>query len=160
MLSASVHAEEERVRAGQQVSEILETLRFAGGDHLEGDKSGRFIRRLAAVFLQPLLLVEALGLGAGQKRLARFGAPGPQIDALNQPLFDRLLERDLVMRPTHRIALLDNAADDLVKDTVSPAMGRDDFKLPAPGDDRLGDAIKQALVLVQREFVEHNMAAF
>ncbi len=39
-------------------------------------------------------------------------------------------------------------------------MGRDEGELAAPGRERFGDAIEQALVLVQRKLVQLNMTAF
>ena len=72
MLAAGVHAEEERVWAGEQVIEIFEAIGLAGGDHVEGDEGAGFVGGDAAVFLEPLLLIEALGAGAGEKLLGRF----------------------------------------------------------------------------------------
>ena len=39
-------------------------------------------------------------------------------------------------------------------------MSGDDFQLAAPGGDRLGDAIEQALIGMEREFIENHVAMF
>src|SRR5437588_3070452 len=64
------------------------------------------------------------------------------------------------MEPAHRIAALFDVAQDLVENGIGTAMGGDDFELAAPGGARFGHAIEEALVGVEREFVEDDVAAF
>jgi hypothetical protein len=64
------------------------------------------------------------------------------------------------MRPAHRVAALFDVAQDLVEDGIGSAMGGDDFQLAAPRRDRLGHAIEQALIGVEREFVQDHVAMF
>jgi hypothetical protein len=64
LLAAGVEAEKERVRAILQIGEVLEAIGFAGGHHREGDERRRLIARQAAILLEPLFFIEALGLRA------------------------------------------------------------------------------------------------
>src|SRR2546430_878091 len=64
------------------------------------------------------------------------------------------------MGPAHRVAALFDVAQDLVENGICAAMGGDDFELAAPGGDWFGHPIEEALVGVQRKFVEDDVAAF
>src|SRR5438046_1429209 len=61
--------------------------------------------------------------------------------------------------PAHGVAVVDDLADELVEEGLDAAMGGDDGKSAAPLSDGFGNAIKQALILVEGEFVEFDMAA-
>ena len=48
----------------------------------------------------------------------------------------------------------------MVEESVDAAMGGDDGKLASPHCNGFGDAIEKALILMKRELVESDMAAF
>jgi hypothetical protein len=47
--------------------EKLQIGLFAGSQHVEGDEGGRFVGGSAAVFLEPLFVVDALGAEASDE---------------------------------------------------------------------------------------------
>ena len=70
-----------------------------GGEHFVGDESGGFVGRNAAVFLEPLLLIDALGVNASEESFRRFVPASFFIDALDQTLGDGGLDGDGVQGP-------------------------------------------------------------
>ena len=62
--------------------------------------------------------------------------------------------------PAHFIVALFDVGNDFVEDGVCAAMGGDDGDLAAPGGDGFGDLIEHALILMESEFVELDVAAF
>ena len=57
----------------EQIIEILQAIGFAGVEHLVTEEGARFVCWLTAVFLGPLLGVDALRPDAGEKLAASFG---------------------------------------------------------------------------------------
>src|SRR5205085_11337700 len=113
-------------------------------------------------FLEPLLLINALGAEAGHEgvstfRLSRSVALSPTlsprrgragefpINFFDEALLDGFLERDGVEAPAHRIAAFFDVGDDFVENGAGPAMGRNDGNLATPSGDGFGDLIEHAL---------------
>src|SRR5688572_9158037 len=65
-----------------------------------------------------------------------------------------------MMAPTHGIAVVLDGLEDFIKDGLVAAMGGDDGELAAPGGARLGDAIEFALLAMDGELVELDVAGF
>ena len=61
----------------------VEVAVFAGGDQIIGKESARLVSRDAAVFLEPLFLVDALGAETLQELFARFVPMGLFVNTLD-----------------------------------------------------------------------------
>jgi len=64
--------------------EEMEVGIFAGGDHVVGEESGRFIGWNATILLIPLILVDALGVNPALELFRSFAASGLLVDALDK----------------------------------------------------------------------------
>jgi len=76
---------------------------FAGFDHFVGEEGGGFVGRSAAVVLEPLLFVNALGAKAGEEFGAGLVSAVLLVNALDDALSDGSFERDGVEGPAHGI---------------------------------------------------------
>ena len=72
---------------------------FAGVNHVMGDEGGGFVGWDAAVLLQPLLLINTLGLEAFEESPARLVTSALLVDALDDALLDGFLDGDGVEGP-------------------------------------------------------------
>jgi len=72
---------------------------FVGGDHFEGDEGGGFVGWDAAVLLEPLFLIDALGFEAAEEIGSGFVAASFGVDALDEALGDGFLDGDGVQAP-------------------------------------------------------------
>jgi hypothetical protein len=140
--------------------EEVEVGEFAGGEEFVREEGGGFVGGEAAIFLKPLFFVDAFGADAGEEIGPGFVAARFLVDALNQALVDGFLEWEGVEAPAHGIAIVGDFADELIEEGVGAAVGGDDGEVAAPGGDGLGHAVEEALIFVQGEFVEFNVAAF
>jgi hypothetical protein len=130
-----------------------------GVEEVVGEEGGGFVGGDAAILLVPLFLVDALGAEACEESFTGFDGAGFFVDAFDNAFDDCLLNGDLVKRPSHGVAVF-GVLDELIEEGADAAVGGDDGELAAPGGDGFGNAVKEALVLVEREFVEGDMAAF
>src|SRR5258707_5534647 len=87
---------------------------------------------LTAVFLKPLLLVDAFGFEADQELFTSVTTAGLLVDALHDALLDRLLDGDAMQAPPHRIAVLGDVTNQLIEDRIDAAMSGDDRELATP----------------------------
>ena len=71
----------------------------AGVEDFVGKESGVFVGGDAAIFLEPLLFVNALGFEAFEENIARFGSAGFFVDAFDDAFLDGFLDRDFMERP-------------------------------------------------------------
>src|SRR5262249_16872689 len=114
----------------------------------------------AAVFLVPALLIEAFGSKALEVGFAGIVSAGFGVDAFDDAFFDGFVNRDAMIAPAHGVAVFGDVADELVEEGVDAALGGDDGELAAPGGAGFGDAIEGALIFVQGELVQGDVAAF
>ncbi len=106
-----------------------------------------------------MFFVDAFGSQSLEEPCAGFAQARLGVDALDQALLDRFLERHLVETPAHRVAVFKNVANEFVEEGADAAMRGNDRESSAPGRNRLGDSIEQALVLMQGELVQLHMTA-
>ena len=71
----------------------------AGVEDFVGKEGGVFVGRDAAVFLEPLLFVDALGFEASEEGFARFFGTGFFVDAFDDAFLDGFLDRDFMEGP-------------------------------------------------------------
>jgi len=71
----------------------------AGVEDFVGKEGGVFVGGDAAVFLEPLLFVNALGFEAFEENIARFGSAGFFVDAFDDAFLDGFLDRDFMEGP-------------------------------------------------------------
>ena len=110
------------MRVQQPRSRLHAVGGFAGAEHFVGDEGGVFVGGDAAVFLEPLFLVDAFFAGAFEELFAGFVCARDFVDLLNDALFDGVLNGDAVMGPAHGVTLVFDAGDDLVEDGVDAAV--------------------------------------
>ena len=132
----------------------------AGVEHFVGEEGGIFVGGDAAIFLFPLLGVDALGFEAFQEGFTGVVATRSGVDAFNDAFLNGFVDRNAVVAPGHGVAVFRDVADEMVEESIDAAMGGDDGELAAPGGAGLGDPVKGALILVEGEFVEGYVAAF
>jgi hypothetical protein len=133
---------------------------FGGVEEVIGKEGGVFIGREAAIFLEPLFFVEAFGAEAGEEGLREFVAARFFVDAVDDAFGDGFLDGNGVEGPAHGVIGFGDGAEDFVKNGVVAAVGGDDGELAAPGGDGFSDAVEEALVGVESELVEGDVAAF
>ena len=137
----------------------------AAVEEFVGEEGGGFVGGDAAVFLVPLFLVNALGAEAFKEVVAGFGGSGRRpdatllVDALDEAFGDGFLDGDLVEGPLHGVGAF-GVLDEVVEEAADAARGGDDGELAAPGGDGFGDAVELALVGVEGEFIQGDVAAF
>ena len=74
VFAANVEAEDKRIWAAFEVSEVFEAIVGLGfGDEIEAEEGGGGVARLAAIFLEPLFFIEAFALEAGDELGAGVG---------------------------------------------------------------------------------------
>ena len=132
----------------------------AARQQLIGDEGGGVVGGNAAIFLEPLFLVEAFGADALEEGIGRFGAAGFPVDAFDDAFGDGFMDGVGVEMPAHGIALFADVADELVEERIAAAVSGDDGERAAPLGDGFGDEEKLALVGVEGELVDFDMAAF
>src|SRR5580765_1616645 len=86
-------------------------------------------------------------------------APFFFVDAFDDTFGDGFLDRDFVQGTAHGVTVF-GVLDKLIEKGADAAMGGDDGELTAPGGDGFGDAVEEALILVESEFVDGDVAAF
>src|SRR6266478_1283747 len=99
---------------------------FAGGDHLVGDEGGRLVGWETAVFLFPLLFIDALGVLPGHPLFRSIVGACRGVDLLDQALRDSGFDGNFMKRPAHGISALLDIAEDLVKDRADAAVSGND----------------------------------
>lgn len=104
----------------------------AGVEHLVGEEGGVFVGGDTAVFLEPLLFVNALGTEAGGEGFTGFVAAGLFVDALDDAFVHRFLERHTMETPAHGIAVFRDVTDKLIEEGAGAAVGGDDGELAGP----------------------------
>jgi hypothetical protein len=82
------------------------------------------------------------------------------VDALDDALGNGFLDGNGVETPAHGVAVLGDGADEFEENGGEAAVSGNDGELAAPGGDGFGDAIEEALIFVESEFVESDVAAF
>lgn len=131
---------------------------FGVGDHFVGDEGGLFVCGSAAVFLEPVFLVNAFGAEASEELSGGFVAAGALIDFLDEALGDGIVEGDAMRAPAHGIAFFFDGSEDFVEDGGCAAMGGNDGELATPLGAGLCIAEEIALIFVDCEFVEFDMS--
>ena len=106
-----------------------------------------------------MFLVDAFGAEAFEESVTGFVGAGFLVDAFDDAFGDCFLNRDFVEGPAHGVIFF-GVLDELVEECADATVSGDDGELAAPGGDGFGDAIQEALVLVEGKFVEGDMAAF
>jgi hypothetical protein len=151
-------------RGGEGLHELFEgeEVEFgvgAGVEHFIGEEGGIFVGGDAAVFLVPGFLVGAFAAEALEEMFAGFVGAFLFVDAFDDALGDGFLDGDFVEGPAHGITVF-GVLDELIEEGADTAVGGDDRELAAPHGNGFGDAIEEALVGVEGELVEGNVAAF
>ena len=165
MFARDIHADIEGVSLGFTVlegsEEFLQRRHAAGGfagiEEFIGEEGGGFIGGLAAVFLLPLFLVEAFGAKPGDEVFTGVLGLVELIDAFDEALLDRIVEGDPVMTPAHAITADFDVGNDFIEDGAKAAMRGEDGEGAAPGGARFGEAIEEALVLMDGELIQFDM---
>src|SRR5436190_168652 len=80
------------------------------------------------------------------------------LDRRGRPLLAGFLDVDGVKAAAQGVAALGDVANELGEQGIVAAMGGDDIESAAPGGYGLGDAIVVALIFVEGELVEFDVA--
>ena len=95
------------------------TAVFAGVEHLVGKEGRGFVGGRATIFLQLLLIVDALGTQPANELGAGLVEAGFLVDLFHQALVYGLVQGDRMNFPVHRIAIFQSIADKLIEDAAT-----------------------------------------
>ena len=137
---------------------------FAAGNQVVFQECHVVVGRDAHVFLQERFLIHATGLdevvvGRFVHRLPFVVLGQLLLQLVEQPLVERVFQRDPVQADALRVAAFAHFADQLIEEVVAAAVGAEHLQAAAPGDAGIGNGPQLARVFVQGEFVQHAAAA-
>ena len=108
------------------------------------------VRAALADEVEILVLVHLLALVVGRQL---------RLELVEEALVKRVAQRDPVEREVLRVAAVLDLLDERLEVVRLAARRREDLQLPAPRDARVGDAVEEAQVRVQRRLVDDAVAA-
>ena len=165
MLAAYVHSRVVFLARVKRQLPLLITRHAARIYQVIADERTGIIAGFAHVLLPETLFIDAAAADEIEIRslvhlLPRVILRQLRLQLPQKSLVQRIFQRHPVQADAHRVPIVADFLNQLIKKILAAAVCRYDFQLAAPGDARVRNRPQLARVRVQRKLIQHAIAAF